>query len=168
MSRHGDPCDDVPWVAGPDSARDGAAALLASVLRRRRLWAAALVIAGSMALVLWGSGTDSGAALTWGLAWAVVVMGTILTLSYVATRRRFARQLPAGMALESAFEADVVVLRAPHTESRVAFAGIDRARRSGDWVLLRQRRSRVISCWPAALFPADELARLQHAISPPR
>jgi hypothetical protein len=67
--------------------------------------------------------------------------------------------------LESEFSEDVVVLRGPETESRLTFFGIDRVQTSGDWVLLRQRRSRLTSCWPSALFPPVELAGLQDAVS---
>jgi hypothetical protein len=45
------------------------------------------------------------------------------------------------------------------------YAGIERIRRSGDWVLLRQLPSRMLSCWPAALFPDEELARVETAIA---
>ena len=153
------------WVAGSDAARSGANALFSVVLRRRRLRAAFLGFVLAWALVLWGTGSNAASALAFALVWTALVVAATLTLLYLRTRRRFARQLAPGLVLESEFGADVVVLRGPETESRLTFSGIDRVQRSGDWVLLRQRRSRLTSCWPAALFPPAELAGLQDAVS---
>ncbi len=110
------------------------------------------------ALALWGTGSNAASALLFAFVWTVLIVAAILTLLYLRARRRFARQLAPGLVLESEFGVNVVVLRGPETESRLTFSGLDRVQPSGDWVLLRQRRSRMTSCWPAALFPPTELA----------
>jgi hypothetical protein len=153
------------WVAGRGDARACANALFAPVLLRRRLWAVFGVSVVAWACVVWGSGAAPLVAVVFGVAWAVVVLAAVLGFIYAATRRRTRRQLAPGLALESEFADDSVVLRGTWTESRVAFAGIERIRRSGDWVLLRQLPSRMLSCWPAALFPDEELARVETAIA---
>ncbi len=149
------------WVAGPDAARDSAHALFSESLRRPRLWVALLVMVVSLTVLLLASGLSVGPAVVIGTGGIAAGAG----LLYVRVRRRFARQVPPGLALESEFGPDFVVLRGPSTESKVSFSGIDQVRRRGDWALLRQRPSRVTSCWPIELFPADELTRLQHAVS---
>jgi hypothetical protein len=153
------------WVAGSDAARSGAKALFSVVLRRRRLRTAFLVFVLAWALALWGTGSNAASALLFAFVWTALIVAATLTLLYLRARRRFARQLAPGLVLESEFGVNVVVLRGPETESRLTFSGIDRVQPSGDWVLLRQRRSRMTSCWPAALFPPAELARLQEAVS---
>lgn len=149
------------WVAERGDARACANALFAGALRRRRLWVVLSVVVIGLALFLWATGMRWWGALLLSAVWMPVALLAVLGLFYVAARRRLGRQLPPGLVLESEFGSDFVLLRGPMTESRLRLVGIERVRRRGDWVLLRQSRSRALSCWPAALFPQDELARVQ-------
>jgi hypothetical protein len=149
------------WVAGRGDARACANAVFAGALRQARLWVFLGVLVVGLALYLHATGVRLGSALLLSGLWMPVAMAAFLALRYVAARRRLGRQLPPGLVLESEFGPDFVVLRGPLTESRIQFVGIEWVRRRGDWVLLRQSRSRALSCWPIALFPTAELARIQ-------
>jgi hypothetical protein len=154
------------WVAGPGDARRAARATFPAVaLRLGPMWAVLAVVTLAMAMIDRAYGGDLLSACVFGLVWGGLVAVAVLGLLYVGTRRRFERQLQPGTAVESEFDQDHVVLRGPDTEARIAFTGIDRIQRSGDWVLLRQRRARLTSCWPSALFPEVELVRLRAAVA---
>ncbi len=151
------------WVAGPDDARTCARALYLSSVRFPRIWVTAVAIL----LGITGASTVSAwpRSIFVGVGYAAVFLVAIYAATYVGVRRRTASQLPSGLALESEFGDDFVTLRGPSVETKVRFSGLDRVRRSGDWVVLRQQRSRAISCWPVALFPDAELSRLQQGSS---
>jgi hypothetical protein len=153
------------WVAGRGDARAATRALFVHVLRTRGIWVVLAMAALFFAVLIVTGGESLAVAVVWGIVYAALLEGFMLGLLYLVTRRRLARQLRPGLVLESEFGPDHVVLRGPWTESRIAFAGIDQIRRTGAWVLMRQRRSRLVSCWPAALFPSEELARLETAVA---
>jgi hypothetical protein len=151
------------WVAGPGAARSCANALFSGTARLPRPWVVVV------ALLLVSTGILTGPTSPWapalGVGYAVGFVGAAYAATYLGLRRRTARRLPAGLALESEFGTDVVALRGPSAESRLEFDAIDRVRRCGEWVLLRQGWSQQTSCWPADLFPAADLARLQVSVA---
>lgn len=160
------------WTASDASARDASRAYFAHLARRPRLWITFGLLWIMVSLywnLLFSDGTGTGSRLFWapvlGLATAAVFFLLLLAARYVQTVRRMRLRLREGTVLESGFGHGVVRVCGPLSDSTLTDAGIQWIRRSGDWVLVRQRGVPLIGLWPAALFPRQELDRLRGAVS---
>lgn len=160
------------WVATRRSAGEAARAALGLTLRSARWWVFVVAVQLVFALLLGLTFDERHGTWTrvlWGTVYAIVptlaVVSLGLGLAFLLNRRAFARRLPEGRVLESAFEAHALRLRGPWAETRLSFDGIASVRRSGDWVFLQQIGSPVPVVWPAELFPAADLDRLRRSIS---
>lgn len=155
------------WVASEGSARSATAAYLGFAARSRRLlvvmgltWLACAVWFG----VMFNEPASLASRLVWGPVFALVPAALayvlVLTIGYVQTSRSFRQRLRPGVELASGFGADSVLLKGPSGEHRLAHDWLAWVRPRGDWVLVQQRATPVVSVWPRALFPDEHLARL--------
>ena len=152
------------WVADDTSARDAGRAFLGPVLARPRIWVLAVLLELVLAVLISDSVGNFGLALLVALVPTVLVIGGMLGMSYLRTRRSFRARFAPGTELEAAFGRDAVVLRGAQGETKIAFVDLAAVHVTGDWVLLRRQGSPAVDVFPQALFPADELARVRRAV----
>jgi hypothetical protein len=160
------------WVARGDSADQAARAFIKLTLRRPGWWVYVAVV--EMVIALWlGYSFDDrssmAARVVWGPVFAVVpalgIAAVSLGVAYLLNRRVFGQRLREGAVFEAGIGERSLALRGPWAESNLSFDGLAWVRSSGDWVFLKQKGSPVISVWPAALFPAADLARLELTVA---
>jgi hypothetical protein len=154
------------WVADRGTAWSAAYALTRFEVRqlRFRLFAVVVVVGLPAFLVAAGQGGTASLLLI-GLALAAFLICACTLITVWGRRNGFRHSLPPGLELTTRFGPDSFVVQGRWSEATMQFRGYDRIDVVDGWLLLRQRHRRVRLLYPlAALFPADDLARLRLTI----
>jgi hypothetical protein len=129
--------------------------------------AAALAVAAYITLVQSG---DQAHALPYsllGFAALVVLMAVVTAIGFAVELRRFRERIPAGSEFAVGFREDTILMRSPMDTAEVPFTKYQAFETAGDFVVLRQRTSRVLNFLPAECFTPESLAYLREKIPLP-
>jgi hypothetical protein len=155
------------FVAGPDTGRKMARALVGHAHRMKRQWIVYLVFWALFTVVIVTS-RDSSSSLGTRLFWAVVfaLIPTVMlaaffsALGYFRMARSARVRVFPGAVLESGFGEDALVLRNPLSESRIRYQAIKSVTPRGDFIFMRQHGVPMVGAFPRALFPDEAIERL--------
>jgi hypothetical protein len=100
-------------------------------------------------------------------AYLVVLMGIATAVGFVVERRRFRDRIPAGSEFAVGFRENTILMRSPMDTAEVAFDKYQSFETTGDFVVLRQRSSRILNFLPAECFTPESLGYLREKIPLP-
>jgi hypothetical protein len=113
-----------------------------------------------------GQGYALGLGLT-GLIGFLLLIAVVTGIGFLVERRRLRAQLPGGSEFAVGFRENTLLMRSPRDTAEVAFDKYQSFETSGDFVVLRQRSSRVLNFLPAECFTPESLAYLRDRIPLP-
>jgi hypothetical protein len=102
-----------------------------------------------------------------GFVGLVVLMGIATAVGFVVERRRFRDRIPAGSEFAVGFRENTILMRSPMDTAEVAFDKYQSFETTGDFVVLRQRSSRILNFLPAECFTPESLGYLREKIPLP-
>jgi uncharacterized membrane protein YbhN (UPF0104 family) len=113
-----------------------------------------------------------GYALTLGVAGLfgfLVLIAIVTAIGLLVERRRLRSQIPGGSEFAVGFREKTILMRSPRDTAEVAFDKYQSFETSGDFVVLRQRSTRILNFLPAECFTPESLTYLREKIPlPPR
>lgn len=131
-----------------------------------RVIAVAVAVSFAIYLTTLQSG-GQGDALTIGLLGLLgflVVIAVVTAIGFVMERRRLTRQIPGGSEFAVGFREKTLLMRSPMDTAEVAFDKYQSFETTGDFVVLRQRQSRILNFLPAECFTPESLELLREKI----
>lgn len=161
------------FTVGPDFADKLASTSFRHVLRSPtgivRVAAVALAFVVSFYVTTVNS---NGQAYALGIAGiALVVYAALIAVAGVVVSRiergRMRERIPAGTEFAVGFREESILMRSPMDTAEVPFSQYQSFEEVGDFVLLRQRSSRILNFLPAECFTAESLAYLREKIPLP-
>jgi hypothetical protein len=160
-------------TVGPDFPSKLAAASLRYLLVSPVGFVRVIVIAIAFAIAVYYTAIQKngpGYALTFaGLALLgfFVLMVVVAAIGFAVERRRMAERVPAGSEFAVGFRDRTILMRSPMDTAEVEFTKYVSFEESGDFVVLRQRSSRILNFLPAECFTTESLAYLREKIPLP-
>jgi hypothetical protein len=157
-------------TVGPDFASRLAAASLRYLLVSPVGFVRVIVIAIAFAIAVYYTTVTKngqGYALTFAgftLLGFLVLMAIVAIIGFAVERRRMAARVPAGSEFAVGFRERTILLRSPMDTAEVEFTKYLSFEQSGDFVVLRQRSSRILNFLPAGCFTPESLAYLREKI----
>ena len=102
-----------------------------------------------------------------GLLGFLVLIAIVTSIGFLVERRRLRAQIPGGSEFAVGFRENTLLMRSPRDTAEVAFDKYQSFETSGDFVVLRQRQSRILNFLPAGCFTPESLAYLRDKIPLP-
>ncbi len=158
------------YTVGPDFPSKLARASFRYLLFQPAGLARVIVVAVALAIAAYIStvGANGQAyALTisaLGLAGFIVVIAVATTVGFTVERRRFRRRIPEASEFAVGFRSATILMRSPMDTAEFAFTEYQSFEEVGEFVVLRQRSSRILNFLPAQCFTPDSLAYLREKI----
>jgi hypothetical protein len=94
----------------------------------------------------------------------LIALGT--AIGFRVERRRLRDRIPPGSEFAVGFRDATILMRSPMDTAEVAFTKYQSCEEVGDFVLLRQRSSRILNFLPGECFTPESLAYLREKIGP--
>jgi hypothetical protein len=161
------------FTVGPDFPAKLAAAsfryLLVNPVGLIRVIAVAVALAAAAYITSLQS-NGQGYALTIGLVGLIgflIVIAIVSVIGFTVERRRLRRQIPGGSEFAVGFREKTLLMRSPMDTAEVAYDKYQSFETTGDFVVLRQRSSRILNFLPAECFSPESLAYLREKIPLP-
>jgi hypothetical protein len=115
---------------------------------------------------------SSGQAAALSIAGAgVVIYAILMAIAAVVgsrvERNRMRARVPAGTEFAVGFRETTILVRSPMDTAELEFARFQSWQEVGDFVMLRQGRSRILNFLPAECFTPESLAYLREKLGPP-
>jgi hypothetical protein len=95
----------------------------------------------------------------------IIALGT--AIGFLVERRRLRDRIPAGSEFAVGFRDATILMRSPMDTAEVDYEKYQSFEEVGDFVLLRQRSSRILNFLPAECFTPESLAYLRDRIPLP-
>jgi hypothetical protein len=95
----------------------------------------------------------------------LIALGTVI--GFVVERRRLRDRIPAGSEFAVGFRENTILMRSPMDTAEVEYTRYQAFEEVGDFVLLRQRSSRVLNFLPGECFTPESVAYLREKIPLP-
>ena len=128
----------------------------------------AIAVAFAAAVYITTVGTNGQSyALSLGLAGLfgfLLLIAIVTSIGFLVERRRLRRQIPGGSEFAVGFRENTLLMRSPMDTAEVAYAKYQTFETSGDFVVLRQRQSRILNFLPAECFTPESLDYLREKI----
>ena len=96
-----------------------------------------------------------------------VIIAAATGIGFLVERRRLRARIPAGSEFAVGFRENTILMRSPMDTAEVEFTKYQSFQEVGDFVLLRQRSSRILNFLPAECFTPESLAYLRDKIPLP-
>jgi hypothetical protein len=96
---------------------------------------------------------------------AIIAIAT--AIGFRVERRRLRERIPAGSEFAVGFRESTILMRSPMDTAEVEYTRYQAFEEVGDFVLLRQRSSRILNFLPAECFTPESLAYLREKIGSP-
>ncbi|HEY1531190.1 MAG TPA: hypothetical protein VGF80_10270 [Galbitalea sp.] len=87
-----------------------------------------------------------------GLAGFLVIIALAAGIGFLIERRRLRAKVPGGTEFAVGFRSDTILMRSPMDTAEVAYDRYLNWERFGDFIVLRQRQSRILNFLPAECF----------------
>jgi hypothetical protein len=97
----------------------------------------------------------------------VVLIAVATAIGFIVERGRLRDRVPPGTEFAVGFRDATILMRSPMDTAEVAYTKYQAFEEVGDFVLLRQRSSRVLNFLPAECFTPESLAYLREKIPLP-
>jgi hypothetical protein len=97
----------------------------------------------------------------------VVLIAMAAGVGFVVERRRLRDRIPEGSEFAVGFRDATILMRSPMDTAEVAYTKYLSCEEVGDFVLLRQRSSRILNFLPGECFTPESLAYLREKIPLP-
>jgi hypothetical protein len=111
-----------------------------------------------------------GYALTIGVVGVIgllAVVAIVSVIGFTLERRRMRRQIPGGSEFAVGFRENTLLMQSPMDTAEVAYDKYQSFETTGDFVVLRQRQSRILNFLPVECFTPESLAYLREKIPLP-
>ena len=161
------------FTVGPDFPSTLAAAsfryLLFSPIGLVRVIAVAIAFAAAAYIsTVQSNGQGYALALAgFGLVGFAAIIAIATAIGFLVERRRLRERIPAGSEFAVGFRDKTILMRSPMDTAEVEYTKYQAFEGVGDFVLLRQRSSRILNFLPAECFTPESLAYLRDKIPLP-
>jgi|GEM_PF-3272459 len=104
----------------------------------------------------------------YGVAYAVMAFGLLPWSRYRNLQKRFKASFPVGSTITATLKSKELALELPQASSKISYDVFRDIIEQGEYLVLRQRVSKLCVVLPRALFPDEVLDELKAHITSPR
>ena len=103
----------------------------------------------------------------YGVAYAILAFGLLPWSRYHNLQKRFKASFPVGSTITATLKSKALALELPQASSKISYDVFRDIIEQGEYLVLRQRVSKLCVVLPRALFPDEVLDELKaHIVSP--
>ncbi len=104
--------------------------------------------------------------LFYAVGYAVLAFVLLPWSRYKKLQQRFKIAFPVGSKITATLNTTELVLGMPQASSKIAYDVFRSAAEQGEFIVLRQRASKICVILPRPLFPGDDLEQLRSKLAP--